>query len=171
MATKKNKIVKNTPTPKQYMVFISTHLSLRPSLSSTEGLNPFKPLLNQVGSISVAVHPSIFRHQSRIWVSISIPDYLSTNRYLKHVKRHISTSVPCATFDHLLPLMQLRQWRWITAWLLQCSHPWHICSLPSGPLPEYHCTRCGPKVSLWSLSRLFCLSYVLSESDFPFDTE
>ena len=58
MATKKNKIVKNTPTPtKQYMVFISTHLSLRPSLSSTEGLNLFEPLLNQVGSISVAGSP------------------------------------------------------------------------------------------------------------------
>ena len=156
------------------MVFTSTHLSLRPSLSSTQGLNPFKPLLHQLGPFLLRVCLSNFRHQSRIWVSISTPDYLSTNRYLKHVKPHISTSVPCATFDHLLPLMQLRQWRRITAWLLQCSHPWHICSLPSGPLPassEYPCARCGPKVSLWSLSRLFCLSYVLSESDFPFDTE
>ena len=54
MATKKNKIVKNTPTPKQYNGLLSTHLSLRPSLFSTEGLNPLKPLLNQVGSISVA---------------------------------------------------------------------------------------------------------------------
>ena len=39
------------------MVFTSTHLSLRLSLSSTLGLNPFKPLLNQVGSISVAGSP------------------------------------------------------------------------------------------------------------------
>ena len=39
------------------MVFTSTHLSLRPSLSSTQGLNPFKPLLNQVGFISVAGSP------------------------------------------------------------------------------------------------------------------
>ena len=39
------------------MVFTSTHLSLRPSLSSTQVLNPFQPLLNQVGSISVAGSP------------------------------------------------------------------------------------------------------------------
>ena len=39
------------------MVFTSTHLSLRSSLSSTQGLNPFQPLLNQVGSISVAGSP------------------------------------------------------------------------------------------------------------------
>ena len=92
-------------------VFTSTHLSLRPSHSSTQGLSPFKPLLNQSSPFLLRVHLSNFRHQSRIWVSILTPDYLLTNRYLKHVKRHISTSVPCATFDHLSPLRQLRQWR------------------------------------------------------------
>ena len=93
------------------MVFTSTHLSLRPSHFSTQGLSPFKPLLNQLNPFLSRVHLSNFRHQSRIWVSILTPDYLLTNRYLKHVKRHISTSVPCATFDHLSPLRQLRQWR------------------------------------------------------------
>ena len=63
--------------------------------------------------------------------------YLSTNRYRKHVKRHISTSVSCVTYDHLSPLMQLRQWQigfnWITAWLLQFSPRWHICFKPGPP--------------------------------------
>ena len=72
---------------------------------------PLETLAESVESISVAGSPIKFRHQSRIWVFILTPDYLLTNRYLKHVKRHISTSVPCATFDHLSPLRQLRQWR------------------------------------------------------------
>ena len=94
-------------------LFTSIHLSLRPSHSSTQGLSPFRPLLNQLSPSLSRVHLSNFRHQSRIWVWVSIltPDYLLINRYLKHVKRHISTSAPCATFDHLSPLRQLRQWR------------------------------------------------------------
>ena len=83
------------------MVFTSTHLSLRPSHSSTQGLSPFKPLLNKLSPFLLRVHQSNFRHQSKIWVSILTPDYLLTNRYLKHVKRHISTSVPCAM--HIRP--------------------------------------------------------------------
>ena len=88
------------------MVFTSTHLSLRPSLSSNHARSkPLQTLAESVGSIFVAgLH---IKHQTSIKnlgvVSISTPDYLSTNRYLKHVKRHISTSVPCATFDHLSP--------------------------------------------------------------------
>jgi hypothetical protein len=54
MATKKTKLLKIHQLLNNIMVFLSTHLSLRPSLFSTEGLNPLKPLLNQVGSISVA---------------------------------------------------------------------------------------------------------------------
>ena len=57
MATKKTKLLKIHQLLNNIMVFLSTHLSLRPSLFSTEGLNPLKPLLNQVGSISVAGSP------------------------------------------------------------------------------------------------------------------
>ena len=45
------------------MFFTSTNLSLRPSLSSTQGLNPFKPLLNQFGLFLLRVDLSNFRHQ------------------------------------------------------------------------------------------------------------
>ena len=42
------------------MVFTSTHLSLRPSHSSTQGLSPFKPLLNQLSLFLSRVHLSNF---------------------------------------------------------------------------------------------------------------
>ena len=60
-------------------------------------------------------------NQESGWVSISTPDYLSTNSYLKHVKRHISTSVPCATFDHLSPLRQLRVLRQNRRDMISCG--------------------------------------------------
>ena len=47
-----------------------------------------------MGPFLLRVHLSNFKHQSRIWVSILTLDYLSTKRYLKYVKRHISTSLP-----------------------------------------------------------------------------
>ena len=52
------------------MVFTSTHLSLRSSLSSTQGLNPFKPLLNQLGLFLLRVYLSNFRHQSSVYLTI-----------------------------------------------------------------------------------------------------
>ena len=122
--------------------------------SSTRDLNLFKTLLNRLKSFLLRVHLSCLRHQSRIWVSILTLDYLSTNRYLNlYVKRHISTSVPYATFDHLSPLRQLNNSAGcsrITARLLQLSTRWHIRFQP-GPPPvcsEYPCTRCGPTISL-----------------------
>ena len=95
-------------------------------------------------------------------MSTLTPDYLSTNRYLKHVKRHISTSVPCATFDHLSPLRQPRQWRrlwWdhglIIAILFSPAHLFQTylaCSLFRIPLHAL-----WPKSLALIISRLFCL--------------
>ena len=77
-----------------------------------------------------------------------------TGMYLKHVKRHISTSVPCATFDHLSPLMQLRQWRQLDYLITAILSSLAILfpkTLPASAPPacsEYPCTRYDPKVSL-----------------------
>ena len=72
-------------------------LHLNPSKS--EAITFFNPGSKPVQTLAESswVHLCCgFTYQtSRIWVSISAPDYLSTNSYLKHVKRHISTSVPC----------------------------------------------------------------------------
>ena len=81
------------------MIFTSIHLSLRPSHSSTQGLSPFKPLLNQLSPSMSRVHLSNFRHQSRIWVSILTPDYLSINRFQKTCK---------ASYFHIRALRHIR---------------------------------------------------------------
>ena len=76
--------------------FTSTHLSLRPSLSSTRGLNPFKPLLNQLKPFLLRVHLSSLGHQSRIWVSILILDYKQVSEICK------------ASYFHILALHHIR---------------------------------------------------------------
>ena len=140
------------------MVFTSIHLSLRPSHSSTQGPSPFRPLLNQLSPSLSRVHLSNFRHQSRIWVSILTPDYLSINRFQKHVKRHISTSVPCAIFDHLSPLRQLRQWDHglITAIFFSPAHLFQTYLAYSLFRIPLHAS--WPKSLALIISRLFCLN-------------
>ena len=81
------------------MVFTSIHLSLRPLHSSTQGLSPFKPLLNQLSPSLSRVHLSNFRHKSRIWVSVLTPDYLLINRYHKTCK---------ASYFHIRALRHIR---------------------------------------------------------------
>ena len=82
------------------MVFTSIHLSLRPSHSSTQGLSPFISLPNQLSPSLSRVHLSNFRHQSRIWVSILTPDYLSINRFQKHACK--------ASYFHIRALRHIR---------------------------------------------------------------
>ena len=93
---------------------LNNALHLNPSKSEAiTFFNPrSKPLQNlaeSIETISVAGSPIKPWTSSRIWLSILTLDYLSTNRYLKYVKHHISTSVPYAIFDLLSPLRQLKQ--------------------------------------------------------------
>jgi len=139
------------------MVFTSTHLSLMSSLSSTQGLNPFKPLLNQVESSSVAGSP--IKLQTSIKnLGVYLDSRLSFDKQL---------SITCkASYFHIRALCHIRSSLTTEAAktsdpgliiALNCSPRWHIF-LPSGPPPacsEYPCTRCGPKVSLWSYHACF----------------
>ena len=157
------------------MVFTSTHLSLRPSLSSTQGLNPFNPCwISWVHFCCGFTYQTSDINQESAWVSISTPDYLSTNRYRKHVKRHISKSVPCATFDHLSPLHEAAKTMVSAIVGSRLDYCWHICFQPSWP--AYSLFRI-PLHALWPkrldliIPRLFYPSSVLSESGFLFVTE
>ena len=154
------------------MVFTSssTHLSLRRSLSSTQGLNPFKTLLNQVGSIFVAGSP-IKLQTSIKSLGVHLDSRLSSDKQLSetckasyfhiHTFCHIRSSLTTEAAKKVVSDHGL-----IIAMLSSLAHLFTIW--PASSLFRI------PLHALWTkrltliISRLFCLSYVLSESDFPF---
>ena len=153
------------------MVFISTHLSLRPSLSSTEGLNPFKPLAESSWVHSVAVHPSIFRHQfenlgvyldSRLSFDKQVSETCKASyfhiRALRHIRSSLTTdAVETVALDHGL----------IIAMLSSLAH----LQFTIGPASRIPLHALWPKSLALIIITPVLSSYVLSESDFPFDTE
>ena len=140
MATKTPKIVKKTPTPKQWS---SPHSHL---------------------SFLWRVHQSNFRHQSRIWVGVYLDSWLSFDKQLSETCKasYFHIRALCNIRSSFTTEAAKSAETVASPWLLQCSPRWHTC-LPSGPPPAFKLFRI-PLHSLWPKSiALIILTSVLSE--------
>ena len=115
---------------------------------------PLQTLAESVESISVAGSPIKLQTSiknlgvyldSRLSFDKQVSETCKASYFHIRALRHIQSSL---TIEAAKTVGYIG----ITAWLLQFSSRWHICFKPISPTArsEYPCTRCGPKVSLWS---------------------